>query len=264
MARASPGGGGGGAGSPAAPAASDGSRRRGRFELPGRRRDRARAHAVARARVHRCGRAAGHAGLHPGALNPTFVDGVGRDRGRRRRRRLGPAVRGRAARTASRVSASSVGLSPDGAFSAAIWPLAEGVWTVQAVQFDIAGHEGLSNAVTFYFDRSGPQVEITWPGPVTDDAQTSIEGVARDRAPGDLEEVTVTVTGPGRLPARPSTRRCAVRLPRRARRRRSPTGPTGAVARQEDELPARRDGDATFVVDTVAPVDHARRARRAT
>ena len=188
------GGGGGGAGSSAAPAARPAAAvRAGRAS---------RSPAWPRSGItpslaleyERRGRAAGHA-RRAGAAEPDL----------RRRARPGPRAATPAAsrsgcsratgRRASRCPRATSACT-DGRFSAALSSLGEGVWTAQAVQYDIAGHDGASNAVTFVVDHSGPKLQITSPGPVTGDAHADDRGPRRDEL-GDLEEVTVTVTGPG-------------------------------------------------------------------
>jgi hypothetical protein len=148
------------------------------------------------------------------------------------------------------VSATNVGFGADGRFATAVGgQLSDGVWTAQAVQFDSAGHVGVSDPVTFTVDHGGPRIQLTGPGPITNDPQ--IEGIAGSE-PGDLEEVTVTVTGPGgyRETVVASLRGVGFHVTLADA---LADGTYTAVARQEDRYHHVGTATLTFVVDTVAP-----------
>jgi hypothetical protein len=185
----------------------------------------------------------------PGELNPVSIEGVagteGGDGG-------GVSVRLYPGERAEGdpVSTANVGFGADGRFGTALSGLPDGVWTAQAVQYDIAGHAGVSNPVTFTVDHGGPQITLTAPGPITHDPE--IEGIAGSE-PGDVEEVTVTVTGPGgyRETVVAGLRGTGFRV---TLSRPLADGTYTAVARQEDRYHHVGTATLTFVVDTVAPV----------
>ena len=188
--------------------------------------------------------------VQPDDVNPAFVEGVagteGGDAG-------GVSVRLYAGDrpVGEPFSTSNVGFAPDGRFSMGLVALDDGVYTAQAAQLDNAGHEGVSNAVTFTVDRVGPEVQLTWPGLITGDAWTTIEGVLGTE-PGDLEEVTVSVTGPNGY-----SQAAAIQVRGTTFTATLPAalvdGTYRAVAHQPDVHGHVGTATMTFVVDTVAP-----------
>ncbi len=148
-------------------------------------------------------------------------------------------------------SSVAVGVGPDGRFATVIGNLPDGQWTVQAVQPDVAGHTTYSEPVTFVVDQFGPEVKITSPGPLTNDAQTQIIGTPGSQF-GDLAEVTVRVTGAGYDATvtadsiRGGEFRAVMPEP-------LADGRYTAVARQKDVYGHSGSATLVFDVDTVAP-----------
>ena len=187
----------------------------------------------------------------PAALNPQTVSGIaGLDGGDAASVTLefyaGDTVAGSPAATIS------AGKAADGAFTAAVPRVGDGTWTVRAVQGDAGGNFGTSQARTFVFDFSGPNVLLTGPDPVTGDAVPHFEGVI-GTAPGDLPAVTLTVTRAGgnatTFPAdgvKGGSFSADAPAP-------LADGAYTVVASQVDELGHVGTSSRTFVVDTAAP-----------
>jgi hypothetical protein len=70
--------------------------------------------------------------------------------------------------------------------------LADGTYTVQALQRDEAGNEGHSQVDTFTVDTLAPAVTLEAPSPYTNDATPTLHGSA-GAEPGDLASVTVRI-----------------------------------------------------------------------
>jgi hypothetical protein len=91
------------------------------------------------------------------------------------------------------------GVQAGGSFSVdPAGPLAEGTYTVQATQSDVAGNNGASAAVTFDVDTTPPAVTLTAPvdGSATSDTTPTFRGTA-GATPGDSATITVKVySGP--------------------------------------------------------------------
>src|SRR3954454_2953855 len=73
-------------------------------------------------------------------------------------------------------SSQRVGFGDDGAFSVPTTWLADGTWTVQAVQTDAAHHEATSTPRTFRIDRGAPAVALTAPDQFTGEALPQFVG----------------------------------------------------------------------------------------
>jgi hypothetical protein len=100
--------------------------------------------------------------------------------------------------TGTPVQTDSAAVQPDGSWSVDAATLAEGAYTLQAQQTDDASNTGYSDAHTFTVDTTAPSITLATPanGTHTNDTTPEISGTA-GTATGDVQTVTVTVTGAG-------------------------------------------------------------------
>jgi hypothetical protein len=107
----------------------------------------------------------------------------------------------------------SVPVGAGGTWSTRAGALADGAWTVRAVQDDSAGNHGVSAAVTFSVDTGAPAVTVTQPadGSMVSTATPVLSGTAGD-ATGDGSSVEVSVYVGGTATGTPAQRMSAARV----------------------------------------------------
>lgn len=151
-------------------------------------------------------------------------------------------------------------LSPtqsSGNWSTAAATLAQGTFTARAQQLDAAGNTGLSAPVTFVVDTTAPALTLTSPaaGALTNDSTPAFGG-ARGSAAGDLAAVSVKVYSGTDTTVAPVQTPAATVGPTSWSATPSALGDGTytVVAEQSDSATNKQTKQATFTIDTQAPV----------
>jgi Bacterial Ig-like domain/PKD domain len=163
------------------------------------------------------------------------------------------------ASTAGSVVASSTSVSVKGGiWSYAPSHLSDGIYTAQAEQVDEAGHDGVSNAVTFTVDTTPPALTLETPqdDEVLATSRPTFSGLA-GHSTGDRSLVTVKLYKGSSVSGSPTQTLTAT--PEGGTWTTSASGPAlangvyTALAEQSDEAGNRTERTATFTIATNSP-----------